>query len=443
MYVCGPTVYDKIHIGNARPIVIFDCFRKYLEHLGFVVKYVQNFTDIDDKIIKKANELKISPFELAEKYIKEYEKDAKLLGVFPPTVAPKVTKNIDLIIELIKSLVEKNYAYVSNGNVFFNALSFKDYGKLSNMPLKELEKGEMVLNSNFKKNPLDFVLWKSFKKGEPFWSSPWGNGRPGWHIECSALALNFLGETIDIHCGGQDLIFPHHENEIAQSEAKTNKKFSNYWMHNGHVKINGRKMSKSLGNFLTVREIGEKHGYDVLRFFIVSSHYKMPINFTKSSLSQSSASLKRMQTFKNNLNFFLNNLKEQEQKNANLNKTLKEFEEEFFSALNEDFNTALAVSVIFKLIKWGNVFLKSQQNLNKADIFLIKNLFLKLTKILGILKETDCNISKEVIFLKEQRDKARKEKNFVLADELRKKIEDLGYYVEETRFGSRIFKKQK
>ena len=445
IYVCGPTVYDYIHIGNARPIIIFDCFRQYLEHLGYKVKYVQNFTDVDDKIINRALKEGVSCSEISEKYIKEYEKDAESLGVKKPDVSPKVTENIELIINLIKKLIEKKYAYVSEGNVFFKTEKFKDYGKLSGIKLEELEEKEKGGISNLKENFLHFALWKAAKENEPFWQAPWGKGRPGWHIECSAMALKFLAETIDVHCGGQDLIFPHHENEIAQSEAATNKPFAKFWMHNGYIKIDGNKMSKSLGNFLTVREIGEKYGYDVLRFFIVQAHYKMPINFTKDSLKQSKVSLQRIYSFEENLNFLIENSSSFEQEpGLNLEEELKNFKNSFFSALNEDFNTAIAVSVVFSYIRWVNVFLKKTPKLKKNWLILIKNTFLEFTKILGIVKNKNIEkIPEEVLKLQEKRDAARKEKNFTLADELRKEIEKLGYYVEETRIGSRIFLKDK
>ncbi len=445
IYVCGPTVYDYIHIGNARPIVIFDCFRQYLKYLGYKVKYVQNFTDVDDKIINRALKEGVRCSDISEKYIKEYEKDASNLGVQKPDVAPKVTQNIELIVCLIKKLIDKNYAYVSEGNVFFKTEVFKEYGKLSGIKLDELEKKEKDYISDLKENFLHFALWKAAKKNEPFWQAPWGKGRPGWHIECSAMALNFLAETIDFHCGGQDLIFPHHENEIAQSEAATNKPFAKVWMHNGYIKIDGNKMSKSLGNFLTVREIGEKYGYDVLRFFIVQAHYKMPINFTKDSLQQSKVSLQRIYSFEENLNFLIENSKNFEQDpNLNLKDELNGFKNRFFNALDEDFNTAIAVSVIFSYIRWANIFLKQNENLRKNWLILIKETFLEFTKILGIVRnKVSQTIPKEVLKLQEQRNVARREKDFVLADELRRKIESLGYCVEETRFGSRIFLKDK
>ncbi len=446
IYVCGPTVYSLIHIGNARPIIIFDCFRRYLKYLGYSVKYVQNFTDIDDKIINRAKKEKLTTKELAEKYIKEYEKDVSNLNVEKPTISPKVTENINLIIKLIEKLIEKKYCYEVNGNVYFSVSSYEGYGKLSNMPLKELEKGKRVEISDLKKSALDFAVWKKAKEDEPSWQSPWGEGRPGWHIECSAMALHFLGQTIDLHCGGQDLIFPHHENEIAQSEAATGKIFSRFWMHNGHVKIDGSKMSKSSGNFLTVREIGEKYGYETLRFFILQAHYNMPINFTEESLKQSKLALKRIYNFKENLEFAIKNCKEEDEKkdeelNSSLQEKLKYYEKQFFNALDEDFNTALAISFVFELIRNFNTVLKEKRGVTRLNLSLAEKIFLKFMKILGIVEQKSYNnIPEKVLILFKNREDARKEKNFKLADELREEILKLGFQVEETRFGSKIKK---
>ncbi len=443
MYVCGPTVYDLIHIGNARPIIIFDCFRRYLEYLGYKVNYVQNFTDVDDKIINRANKEGKDSKEISEKYIKEYYKDVENLNVKKPTFAPKVTEHIDVIIKLIEKILENKHGYVVDGNVYFSAASFKDYGKLSNMPIEELESGEDVNSKDLKKSKLDFALWKAAKENEPFWESPWGRGRPGWHIECSAMSQHYLGETLDIHCGGIDLIFPHHENEIAQSESATNKKFANYWMHNGHVKIDGKKMSKSLGNFFTVREICEKYGYEPLRFLIVSSYYKTPINFTKDSLNQSKACLQRMCNFKKNIDFLIEKAKEGDEKES-LKKEIKKFEEDFFSALNKDFNTADAVSNLFMFIRFVNGVLKQEEDVSKAFLVDVKEKFLKFIEILGIVTDKSCyTIPEEVLIINEKRQKARKEKNFELADKLREEINSLGYIVEETRNGTKIYKKEK
>ncbi len=441
IYVCGPTVYDYIHIGNGRPIIIFDCFRRYLEKKGYVVKYLQNFTDVDDKIINKAIEKKLNALEISNKYIKEYEKDAEKLNVKKPTLAPKVTENIDVIIRLISKIIEKKAAYVVDGNVYFDVESFKEYGKLSKMPIEELKKGVDVNLSEIKKNDLDFVLWKAAKEGEISWKSPWGEGRPGWHIECSAMAINFLGEEIDIHCGGKDLIFPHHENEIAQSEIATGKKFSNYWMHNGYIKIDGKKMSKSSGNFFTIRELGEKFGYDVVRFFVVQAHYRMPINFSHESLIQAKNALQRIYNFQSKIDFMLKNVKFDGVEKF-LDETIKNYEKRFYDALDEDFNTAVAVSVLFEFIRWANRLLKENEDISSNSLKAINDLFLDFIDNLGILEKTNCyTIPEEILNIYEKREKARKEKDYKLADSLRNELEKMGYCVEETRNGSRIFPK--
>ncbi len=438
MYVCGPTVYNYIHIGNARPIVVFDCLRKYLKFLGYSVEYVQNYTDIDDKLIKRAKEENTTVELLANKYIKEYELDAKMLNVALPTKAPRVTENIDAIIAIIGRLIAKNCAYVVAGNVYFNTLSFPEYGKLSKMPLSDLEKGDLVESSNLKRGALDFALWKASKEGEPFWESPWGKGRPGWHIECSAMALKFLGNTIDIHCGGQDLIFPHHENEIAQSESATSKQFSNYWLHNGHVNVDGSKMSKSLGNFFTVRDIGNEYGYEALRYFILQAHYKTPINYTKDSMEQSLAALQRIYNFKNSINLYIKNASEFED-GVDV-KSLLCYKERFINSLNEDFNTALAISVIFEFIRAANSYIRKQGIVSKSTALTIKGLFSEFLDILSIAQNSSSyNIPKEILDIFERRNAARKDKNFLLADKLRDELESRGYGVKETRYGSVIY----
>ena len=307
MYACGPTVYNYIHVGNARPIVIFDVLRRYLEYRGYEVTFVQNFTDVDDKIIKRANEEGVTSDQIAEKYIAEYWKDVTALGVRPATVHPKATENIGPIIKIIKTLVEKGYAYEVNGDVYYRTLKFAGYGKLSHQPIEDLQSGARIDVNDVKENPLDFALWKAAKPGEPSWNSPWGAGRPGWHIECSAMSNRYLGKTIDIHCGGSDLTFPHHENEIAQSEAANGCKFVNYWMHNGFINVDNRKMSKSLGNFFTVREAAEVYGYDCIRMFILMSHYRSPLNYSGEILMQAKAALERLSTAKDNLDFFCQN----------------------------------------------------------------------------------------------------------------------------------------
>ena len=442
IYVCGPTVYDYIHLGNARPIVIFDCFRRYLQYLGYSVKYVQNFTDVDDKLIKRAKKENTTVELLADKYIEEYKKDAQGLLVDLPTVSPRVTENIDFIVCFIEKLLKNNQAYVSNGNVFFDTSSFKDYGKLSDMPLCDLKQDEYVEAANFKKSPLDFVLWKAQKEGEPAWEAPFGKGRPGWHIECSAMAIKFLGKEIDIHCGGRDLIFPHHENEIAQSESFTGCKFSNFWLHNGHVNVDGQKMSKSLGNFLTVRELSQKYGYEVLRYLIVEAHYNMPINLTKDVITKCQSSLKRIYNFKKNLDFAIKNSKEGVSGyDGSLKDKADVYRKRFFAALDEDFNTAVGVSVLFELIREFNDAVIGKIKLSKEMLKYIQQTFFEITDILKIAQGAEDEYPKEVLKLLDMRNIARAEKKYELADKLRDQIESFGYYVEETRFGSRLVKK--
>lgn len=443
MYSCGPTVYNYIHIGNARPIITFDCFRRYLEYRGYKVKFVQNFTDIDDKIIKKANEENKPAKLIAEKYIKEYEKDATGLGVSPPSIAPKVTQSIDIIIDIIKKLIDNGHAYIADGDVYFKTESFKQYGKLSHMPIDNLLIGKRIEVNSLKQNPLDFVLWKKSKQDEPYWSSPWGNGRPGWHIECSAMAINFLGKTIDIHCGGQDLIFPHHENEIAQSECATNVQFANYWMHNGYININNEKMSKSKGNFFTVREVAEKHGYEPIRYLMIQAHYRTPINYTEEVIEQCKASLNRMYTFKENLSFIINNSAMSDVSTED-KQLIQKYRDDFIEAMDNDFNTADGISVIFEFIRDMNKYVSGTVPTSKEHLELIKNLFEELTGVLGIVihENTNNQIPKEVLDLFEKRKIARTNKDFSLADSLRDEIEKLGYLVEETRQGSRIVLKK-
>lgn len=443
IYVCGPTVYDFIHIGNARPIVIFDCFRQYLEYLGFKVTYIQNFTDVDDKIINKANEEKVNFSEITEKYITEYGIDAKGLAVKEPTVAPRVSQNIESIVEFIEKLISKGYAYESGGDVFFKTLSFQNYGQLSKIDLANLEVGKRVELSSTKRHELDFVLWKAAKPGEPFWSSPWGRGRPGWHIECSVMAGKFAAKTLDIHCGGQDLIFPHHENEIAQSETANGVKFSNFWMHNGHINVNDRKMSKSEGNFFTVRDLANEFGYEALRFMLIQAHYRAPLNFTKNLILQCAAALDRMKNFRTNLLFALDKAASGEQ-SSSLEQQLQGFKTRFLDALNNDFNTADAVSVVFDLIRAMSDFATLKAETSKHNLNLILNVFDELVGVLKLFEtENSFTIPERVLQLFEQRKTARAAKNFELADCLRNEIEQLGFVVEETRKGSRLVPKNK
>ena len=341
IYACGPTVYNFIHIGNARPLCVFDVLRRYLEWRGYTVRFVQNFTDIDDKLIKKANEEGTSVPEVAERYIKEFWTDAKGLGVRPATVHPRATENIDAIISLIGTLVEKGYAYQSGGDVYFRAGKFKGYGKLSHQPLEDLEAGARIDVSEIKEDPMDFCLWKGAKEGEPYWESPWGKGRPGWHIECSAMAGRYLGKTIDIHCGGQDLVFPHHENEIAQSEAANGCEFSHYWMHNGYINVDNRKMSKSLGNFFTVREVAEKFGYEPIRFIMISAQYRSPINYSVDIIEQAKNSLDRLYSCRDGLLFAMQHAEE----GGETPQFIEQRKAEFIAAMDDDLNTADALDV--------------------------------------------------------------------------------------------------
>ncbi|MBR4949233.1 MAG: cysteine--tRNA ligase, partial [Clostridia bacterium] len=348
VYVCGPTVYNLIHIGNARPLIVFDTFRRYLEYIGYEVNFVQNFTDIDDKIIKKANEEECSIGEITERYIGEYFTDAKGLGVRAATVHPKATENIEGIIDFISDLMEKGYAYESQGDVYFRTKKFHEYGKLSHMPLEELEAGARIDVSDIKEDPMDFALWKKAKEGEPYYNSPFSEGRPGWHIECSVMANKYLGQTIDIHCGGKDLSFPHHENEIAQSECKNGCTFANYWMHNGFLNIDNKKMSKSKNNFFTVREIAEKYGYETIRFFMLQAHYRTPINFTQEIIEGSKASLERLYNCLENMNYVIKN--SSVSKNEEDDKIIESvlcYKEKFKEAMEDDLNTADAISAIF------------------------------------------------------------------------------------------------
>lgn len=439
MYACGPTVYNYIHIGNARPIIVFDCFRRYLEYRGYKVTFVQNFTDIDDKIIQKANEENSTVHDIAEKYITEYKIDAKGLGVNSPSINPKVTESIQLIIDIVDKLIKNGHAYEINGDVYFSTSSFSEYGKLSHMPLDQLDAGKRVEVNSIKRDPMDFAIWKAAKPGEMSWESPWGNGRPGWHIECSAMAINYLAPTIDIHCGGQDLIFPHHENEIAQSECATNVSFANYWMHNGYINVDNKKMSKSKGNFFTVRDVAEKYGYEPIRYMMLQAHYRTPINYNVDIIEQCKASLVRIATFNDNLKFMIEksnpgNVLDKDKEN------IWSYRDKFIKVMDDDFNTADGISVIFEFIRDMNNYVSGTVHTSKDHLLLIKNLFDELTQILGIvpIKDDEDKIPKEVTELFEKRKKARKEKDFALADSLREQIASHGYLVEETRQGSRL-----
>ena len=437
MYVCGPTVYNYIHVGNARPFIIFDTLRRYLEYRGYDVTFVQNFTDVDDKIIKRGHEEGIAPEEIAQKYIKEYFVDADGLGIKRASVHPQVTENIEQIIEFVKELEDKGYAYAVNGDVYFDTQKFEGYGKLSGIKQEELEAGSRIEINDQKKHPMDFVLWKAKKEGEPGWTSPWGEGRPGWHIECSVMSNRYLGETIDIHAGGQDLKFPHHENEIAQSEARSGKNFSNYWLHNEYINVNNEKMSKSLGNFFTVREIAEIFDLEVVRLFMLSTHYRNPINFSDEILNQSKAGLERLYNAKEKALFTINNLEDSKmtEEEAKLQDELASFRQKFIDAMDDDVNTADAVSAIFELAK----FMNSNITENSSKEFDQKELdeFNELTGVLNIVnkdKKEDI-LDEEIEKLIEQRTEAKKNKNFQLADEIRQQLLDKGIVLEDTRQG--------
>ncbi|HBG4372555.1 TPA: cysteine--tRNA ligase [Clostridioides difficile] len=436
MYVCGPTVYNYIHIGNARPFIIFDTLRRYLEYRGYDVTYVQNFTDVDDKIINRSHEEGISPEEVAAKYIKEYFVDCDGLGIKRATVHPQVTDNIQQIIEFIKELEDKGYAYAVNGDVYFDTNKFEGYGKLSGQKQEDLEAGARIEVNDQKRHPMDFVLWKAKKEGEPGWDSPWGEGRPGWHIECSVMSKRYLGETIDIHAGGQDLTFPHHENEIAQSEARSGKTFSKYWMHNGYININDEKMSKSKGNFFTVRDISKLYDLEIVRFFMLSAHYRNPVNFSDEMLNQAKAGLERLYNTKEKLEFTLGNLVESPltEKEVELVKELDDFRQKFIDAMDDDVNTADAVSVIFELAKLINSNVDENSSLEFAKKCLDE--FNELTGVLNIVnKKKDTVLDKDIEELIQKRTDAKKNKEFQLADDIRQQLLDMGIVLEDTRQG--------
>ena len=438
MYSCGPTVYDYFHIGNARPFIVFDCLRRYFEYRGYKVNFVQNFTDIDDKMINRANKEGITVKELGERFIAEYFKDAEALGIQKATVHPKATENIDSIIEIIKKLEDKGYAYAVNGNVYFSTKKFRQYGKLSGQPMDELEAGARIDISEEKKDVMDFALWKSQKPGEPAWESPWGMGRPGWHIECSAMVNKYLGETIDIHSGGQDLVFPHHENEVAQSEAANEKPFANYLMHNGYINIDNKKMSKSLGNFFTVRDISAKYDYEVIRYFMLSAHYRNPINFSDALMEQAKSSVARVYTCIENLEFLLANSEERElsEEEIKYSQKLDELKQKFLDAMDDDLNTADAISVIFDITYLANTSLSNENKNNISVIEKTLGLIRELGAVLGIFtKETTNNVDSEIEELILKREEARKAKDFKTADEIRDKLKAMNIVLKDTPMG--------
>lgn len=439
MYVCGPTVYNFIHIGNARPMIVFDTVRRYMEHKGYDVNYVSNFTDVDDKIIAKAIEEGVSAQEISERYIAECKKDMASMNVLPATTHPLATEEIGGMVEMIGTLIEKGFAYDVNGTVYFRTRKFDEYGKLSHKNLDDLRAGNrslLVSGENQKEDPLDFVLWKPKKEGEPAWESPWSAGRPGWHIECSVMSKKYLGEEIDIHAGGEDLVFPHHENEIAQSECCNGKDFAKYWLHNAFLNIDNRKMSKSLGNFFTVREIGEKYDLQVLRFFMLSAHYRSPLNFSADLMEASKTSLERIITAVENLKFLLGNAAEQElsqEEKESLNQA-DTFAAKFDEAMDDDFNTADAISAIFEFVKYANTNVSAENS--KAFIQAVLDKMISLCDVLGIIVDKKEEIlAEDIEKMIEDRQAARKAKDFKKADEIRDELLAKGIVLEDTREG--------
>lgn len=439
MYVCGPTVYNFIHIGNARPMIVFDTVRRYFEYKGYDVNFVSNFTDVDDKIIKKAIEEGVTAGEISKRYIAECKKDMDGMNIKPATKNPLATEEIGGMVDMIQALIEKGYAYEKNGTVYYRTRRFKDYGKLSHKNLDDLRSGNrslLVSGEDEKEDPLDFVLWKPKKEGEPAWKSPWGEGRPGWHIECSEMSKKYLGEQIDIHAGGEDLVFPHHENEIAQSEAANGKEFTKYWLHNGFLNIDNRKMSKSLGNFFTVREISEKYDLQVLRFFMLSAHYRSPLNFSADLMEAAKSGLERILTAADNLQFLLGNAKTETMTDGERDVFAKsqEFVDSFEKAMDDDFNTADAIAAVFDLVKYANTTANGESS--KEYLQGIYDLIVKLTDVLGIVVEKKTELlDGDIDALIQERQNARKERNFARADEIRDELLARGIILEDTREG--------
>lgn len=435
IYACGPTVYNYIHIGNARPLCVFDVLRRYLEYRGYNVRFVQNFTDVDDKIIKRANEEGLSFEEVSKKYIKEFWIDAHGLNFKDATVHPKATENIDEIINIIKTLEEKGYAYAVDGDVYYRTLKFKDYGKLSHQPIEDLQSGARIAIGEKKENPLDFALWKAAKEGEPYWDSPWGKGRPGWHIECSAMNKRYLGDSIDIHCGGKDLVFPHHENEIAQSEAANDAPFAKYWMHNGYINVDNVKMSKSLGNFKTVREIANVYGYEVIRYFLISSHYRSPINYSIDIIEQCQSALDRLYTCRESLDFAIKNAKSDIDDDEEILKLIASAKDEFIKAMDDDLNTADGIAAVFNLVSTINTeIINKEVSLNVCKK--AAEMFDELTGVLGLLYNRKSNdIDDDIEKLIEQRQTARANKDWATADKIRDELKAKGIILKDTPQG--------
>lgn len=436
IYVCGPTVYNYIHVGNARPMVVFDTLRRFLSYREYEVKYIVNFTDIDDKIINKAMEENTTTKKIADKYIQAFMEDAKGLNLYEEkTIHPKATEFIKPMVDFISKLEEKEAAYNVDGNVYFNIESAKDYGKLSNKNLEDLISGARVEISGEKKSPADFALWKKSKDGEPSWESPWGLGRPGWHIECSVMARELLGDTIDIHAGGEDLQFPHHENEIAQSETLTEKPFANYWLHNGMLNIDDEKMSKSLGNFMLVKDIKKEFDLETLRFFLLSAHYRTPINFSREIMEQMENALGRIYNGKNNLEYLLERAEEKDgnEKEIQLEEQIELFRSDFIENMEDDLNTADAISTIFELVKFANS--NIDKNTSKKTIEKAHNMLVELSGVLGILNKKEEILEEEILDLIEKRNQARKNKDYGLSDEIRDDLKEKGIVLEDTQEG--------
>ncbi|MDD7175697.1 MAG: cysteine--tRNA ligase [Clostridiales bacterium] len=442
IYACGPTVYNYIHIGNARPAIVFDTLRRYLEHKGYEVTFVQNFTDIDDKMIRRANEEGTTVKELGERFIKEYYTDADALGIERATVNPKATEHIPEIINLIQKLEAKGLAYAcDNGDVYYNTQAFASYGKLCGQNLDDLEAGARIDTDPNKRHPMDFALWKAQKPGEPAWDSPWGKGRPGWHIECSAMSMKYLGETIDIHCGGKDLVFPHHENEIAQSEGATGKPFVHYWMHNGFINVDNQKMSKSAGNFFTVRDISKEFDLEAVRMFMLGAQYRSPINFSREMIEQAKASLERLYTARDHYAFLLSNAKDGEmgEREKELLEKIQAAREGFDTAMDDDLNTADAIGNMFELVRAGNALLDEKSP--KQAVQAVVDALAEMAKVCGILsRKTDESGDEQVEALLKARAEARAAKNWAESDRLRDEITKLGYVLKDTKQGQQISK---
>lgn len=436
MYNCGPTVYDFIHVGNARPLVIFDTLRRFFIYKGKDVKFVVNFTDIDDKVINKANAEGVTTKEIAERYIEAFMEDAKGLNLYDyETINPRATDYVEEMVKFIQGLIEKDAAYNVDGNVYFNIDAATDYGKLSKKNIDELISGSRVEISEEKANPIDFALWKKAKEGEPSWDSPWGKGRPGWHIECSVMAKALLGDTIDIHSGGEDLQFPHHENEIAQSETLTEKPFANYWLHNGMITIDNHKMSKSEGNFFTIKEVGEEYDLEALRFFLLSAHYRNPINFSREVMMHSENGLERLYNGKKNLEYLLGKAEERDltEDDLAMKDAINRYKNEFIEAMEDDLNTADAIASLFELVKYTNSNFK--EGTNKKIVKIASDTFIELTKVLGLLTKKEEMLDEEIIQLIEERNQARRDKNFKLSDEIRDSLKEKGILLEDTQEG--------